>query len=322
MIFVFSQPINKSKDMLRSLFFSMVILLSVSLASCGEMQSADTSSDNVGEIIGGPAGAAIQVMEEEADAEMANQNLEGTKILIETDFGNMTAILYDKTPQHRDNFIKLAKEGFYNDLLFHRVIKGFMIQGGDPDSKGAAAGVQLGGGGPGYTVPAEIMPELFHQKGALSAARTGDNVNPERASSGSQFYIVQGTKMTKDQLTVDMQKLNQYLGQLFQKPEYASIREELNTLYMAQEMDKFNAKMMSTRPIIEKEFGVDLSMKTSDEKVAAYTTLGGTPSLDNQYTVFGQVIEGLDVIDKIAAVKTAPGDRPVEDVKMKVSIIE
>lgn len=186
-----------------------------------------------------------------------------TKVLISTDMGDMKAYLYNRTPKHRDNFIKLANEGFYNDLLFHRVINGFMIQGGDPNSKGAKASQRLGNGGPGYTIPAEFVPELYHKKGALSAARQGDNVNPQKASSGSQFYVVQGKKMQASQLA--------------RVPEFR--RED-------------------------------------------YQTVGGTPFLDDNYTVFGQVYEGLDVIDKIAATPTLPGDRPKEDVKMQVSVIK
>lgn len=186
--------------------------------------------------------------------------------LIETDYGNMKVKLYDSTPQHRDNFKKLVEDGFYNDLLFHRVINGFMIQGGDPDSKGAGPQVRLGGGGPGYKVPAEIGS--YHFKGALSAARQGDAVNPEKQSSGSQFYIVQGKPTGKSQLD-----------------------------NMARQ------KGITYTP----------------EDIAKYAEIGGTPFLDNDYTVFGEVVEGIDVIDKIANVKTAPGDRPVEDVKMKIS---
>ncbi len=190
---------------------------------------------------------------------------------IQTDFGNMLVLLYDATPQHRDNFIKLAEEGFYDDLLFHRVINGFMIQGGDPKSKNAKAKDRLGSGGPGYQVPGEFVDSLIHIKGALAAARTGDQVNPERKSSGSQFYIVQGRPVTERQLS-----------------------------------------MMEA----QKDFNY-----SSDQK-AAYMELGGTPQLDRGYTVFGMVIEGLEVIDKIANVRTLPGDRPEKDVKMKIRVIK
>ena len=198
---------------------------------------------------------------------------QSTKVLIETSMGNMTVMLYDDTPLHRDNFVKLAESGFYEGMLFHRVINNFMIQAGDPMSKNAAPNARLGNGGPGYTIPAEIVyPTHFHKKGALAAARTGDNVNPKRESSGSQFYIVQGQKYT------DM-KLDQF----------------------------------------EKALGKTFTNKERD----AYVTVGGTPHLDNQYTVFGEVVEGLGVVDKIAAVETAPGDRPVEDVKIiKMTVVK
>ncbi len=192
-----------------------------------------------------------------------------TIALIETDMGNMKVELYNSTPGHRDNFVKLAKEGYYNDLLFHRVIKGFMVQGGDPDSRGAAAGQRLGMGGPGYTIPAEIG--AAHIKGTLAAARTGGPSNPEKKSSGSQFYIVQG-----------------------------------------------NGPMQEAQI---QNFAKQKGITYSAEDIAAYKELGGTPALDNDYTVFGKVIEGLEVVDKIAATQTAPGDRPVTDVKMKISIL-
>lgn len=198
----------------------------------------------------------------------------GTKeepvVLLETNYGNIKIQLNSKTPKHRDNFIKLAKESYFDGTLFHRVIRDFMIQGGDPNSKNAAPGVMLGMGGPSYTVDAEFVPEYVHTKGALAAARQGDNVNPKRASSGSQFYIVHGKALTD------------------------------------QELDFFEQR---------------LNTKYTTEQRNAYKTLGGTPFLDTQYTVFGRVIEGFDVIDKIAATKCAAGDRPVEDIKMKITIL-
>lgn len=187
---------------------------------------------------------------------------------IETNFGTMTAELYNATPKHRDNFIKLAEEGYFNDLLFHRVISGFMIQGGDPDSRNAPAGKSLGSGGPSYQIPAEFVDSLCHLKGALAAARTG---NPEKKSSGSQFYIVQGSPVNEQMLT------------------------------QTETMRRFHY---------------------TPEQRASYLADGGTPQLDQEYTVFGRVIKGLDVIDKIAAVEKAPGDRPLKDVKMKIRVIK
>lgn len=195
-----------------------------------------------------------------------------TRVLISTNKGDIVVALYDKTPQHRDNFIKLVRDGFYDGLLFHRVISGFMIQTGDPLSRDAVPGEPLGTGGPGYTIPAEIISGLFHHKGALAAARQGDQANPERRSSGSQFYIVQGRVWAESEL----------------------------------------AQMEQARGI-----------NFSEEQLETYTTIGGTPHLDDAYTVFGYVAEGLDVIDRIAGVETGQRDRPVEDVSIvRMEILE
>ncbi|MFN7115416.1 MAG: peptidylprolyl isomerase [Saprospiraceae bacterium] len=190
---------------------------------------------------------------------------------IETNLGSMIFELSDATPQHRDNFLKLAEEGYFNDLLFHRVINGFMIQGGDPNSRNAKKGEPLGMGGPGYTVPAEFVDSLVHLKGALSAARQGDQVNPQKRSSGSQFYIVQGQAVTEAML-------NQ----------------------------------------MEARKGFRYSQAQRD----AYKQVGGTPALDRDYTVFGKLIQGMEVLDAIAKVATDGRDRPEEDVKMKVTVIK
>lgn len=189
----------------------------------------------------------------------------GTYAVIETEFGNMRVLLYDSTPKHKENFIKLAKEGFYDDLLFHRVIEGFMLQGGDPNSKGAAANASLGSGGPGYLIDAEIAAPHF--RGVLAAARTGGPGNPEKKSSGSQFYIVQGKPVT-----------DQMLDQIAQRNK----------------------------------------LTYNDAQRAKYKEVGGAPFLDGDYTAFGEVVDGFDVIDKIAAVPKGRADRPTKDVKMKV----
>lgn len=243
-------------------------------------------------------------------------------VTIKTGYGEMVAVLYNETPRHKANFIKLAQAHYFDSLLFHRVISGFMIQGGDPDSKKAAPGVNLGSGGPGYTVDAEFNPKLFHKKGALAAARTN---NPEKASSGSQFYIVQGRVLNgaqADEMKVDQSKLKQGLQQFLIKGENAALRDTLSKLYSLSTKDAFNKKVFSLVPQIEKETGLKIAKEVSPEIVKAYTTTGGVPFLDGDYTVFGEVIKGLDVLDKIAAVKKDGSDRPLEDVRMFVSVKE
>lgn len=198
---------------------------------------------------------------------------QSTKVLIETTKGNITVMLYDETPLHRDNFIKLVESNFYDSILFHRVIKDFMIQAGDPTSKNAAPDVLLSDADTDYTIPAEfVYPKYYHKKGALAAARTSDDENPERRSSGSQFYIVQGRTFTDEKL------------------------------------DKYEAHLGIKMPADIREY---------------YKTVGGTPHLDTQYTVFGEVLDGMDVVNEIAAVETNKDDRPVVDVRiLKMKIVK
>ena len=243
-------------------------------------------------------------------------------VTIKTKYGDMVAILYDETPKHKENFLKLANEKYYDSLLFHRVIEGFMIQGGDPDSKSAPMAQRLGNGGPGYTVAAEINPKFFHVKGALSAARLGDAMNPEKASSGSQFYIVDGTKQTEAQLKTDPEKFNRALQQFFQKPENQGYRDSINTFFESGDQHGFQEYINSLKPIVEQQLGISVDRNISPEVLEAYTTVGGTPQLDGQYTVFGKVIQGLDVIDKIAAAPRDANDRPLEDVRMTITVDE
>jgi peptidyl-prolyl cis-trans isomerase B (cyclophilin B) len=246
-------------------------------------------------------------------------------VTIKTSHGDMVAILYDETPKHKENFIKLAKEKFYDSLLFHRVISGFMIQGGDPDSKKAVAGQPLGRGGPGYTVDAEINPKFFHEKGALSAARLGDQVNPTKASSGSQFYIVQGSVIPKESindLKIDQGKFNTAFRQWLTNPTNKPTIDSLNTIYMSGDMAGYQKCLFGLLPRVEKETGMVVTKELSQAKIDAYTTVGGAPHLDGDYTVFGKVIQGLEVIDKIAAVAKDGADRPLEDVRMTVTVEE
>lgn len=248
-------------------------------------------------------------------------------ITIKTDFGNMVAILYDETPKHKENFIKLAKEKFYDSVLFHRVIQDFMIQGGDPNSKKQVPGQHLGGGGPGYTIEAEFRPQFYHEKGALSAARMGDNVNPTKASSGSQFYIVQGKKYTDDELLqleqgMQYQRKNNALREVLFMPEYASVKDMVMQRQSAGDGEWLSSFFENADTLIAQAKKSYAPFAFSDGQKQAYKTMGGAPHLDGEYTVFGKVISGMDVIDKIAAVEKGPGDRPANDVRMIVTVEE
>ncbi len=246
-------------------------------------------------------------------------------VTIKTKHGDMVAILYDETPKHKANFIKLAKEKFYDSLLFHRVIQNFMIQGGDPDSKNAEQGKNLGMGGPGYTIDAEFNPNLFHEKGALSAARLSDQQNPSKASSGSQFYIVEGSVVKEsdvEYLKVDQAKLGAVFRPFTMNPANKATIDSLNQVYMTGDMVAYQKEIYKLIPRMEKETGLKILKDISEEKIKAYTTVGGSPHLDDEYTVFGKVIKGLDVLDKIAAVPTVKGDRPYEDIMMTITVEE
>jgi peptidyl-prolyl cis-trans isomerase B (cyclophilin B) len=243
-------------------------------------------------------------------------------VTIKTKYGDMVAVLYDETPKHKANFIKLASEHFYDSLMFHRIMEGFMIQGGDPESKKAKTGQRLGNGGPGYNVDAEINPKFFHEKGALAAARLSDQMNPTKASSGSQFYIVQGKKMSATEVKVDPQKFSMAMQQFFQKPENKAYYDTIAQLYQTRDAKAYEAYIVRLKPIVENQLGTKVDKDVSPEMLQAYTTLGGTPMLDGQYTVFGKVIKGLEVIDKIATLPRDQADRPTEDVRMMVTVEE
>ena len=241
------------------------------------------------------------------------------KVKIQTMLGDIVVRLYDETPLHRDNFVKLVKEGYYDGTLFHRVIKDFMVQGGDPDSKGAPAGKMLGMGGPGYTVEAEIKDTLFHKRGALAAARQGDQVNPERRSSGSQFYIVWGQVYNEGQLRQFSKQLRMQRVQGAFNALAAEHRSEI--IQMRKDRNHAGLQELQDRLVAEAEKCVG-SAGLSDEQIQVYSTIGGTPHLDGQYTVFGEVEEGLDVVEMIQGTATGRGDRPVDDIEMRVSLIE
>ena len=247
-----------------------------------------------------------------------------TKVKIETTMGDIIVKLYDETPNHRDNFIKLVENGTYEGTLFHRVIKDFMIQAGDPDSKGAPKGQMLGSGDVGYTIPAEfVYPQLFHKKGALAAARQGDNVNPEKASSGCQFYIVTGRVFNDSTLlSMEEQKNQNKFTSVFN----SLAQKHLKEIYqMRRNNDQEGLMNLQDSIFVEtqKQLEGEPEFKFTEEQRQAYTTVGGTPHLDGEYTVFGEVIEGMDVVDKIQQVSTNASDRPDDDVIIKkVSIIE
>lgn len=242
------------------------------------------------------------------------------KVKIQTSLGDIVVRLYDETPVHRDNFVKLAKDGYYDGTLFHRVIKDFMIQGGDPNSKGAPAGKRLGTGGPDYTLEAEIKDGLFHKRGALAAARQGDEVNPERRSSGSQFYIVWGQVYKEGQLRqfskqLKMQRMQEIFNGLAaeHRDEIMQMRRERNRVALQELQDKLAA---------EAETRAAEYAGLTDEQLKIYSTMGGTPHLDGQYTVFGEVEEGLDVVEMIQNSATAGDDRPMDDITMNISVAD
>ncbi len=248
-----------------------------------------------------------------------SKSMKNPVVTFETNYGTIKVKLYNETPLHRDNFVKLAEEGYYDSVLFHRVIGNFMIQAGDPNSKGAAAGTMLGTGGPGYTIPAEFNTTLIHKKGALAAARLGGPQNPKKESSGSQFYIVVGQQVPAEQLdAMEANKVEQAKAELLQnllyKPENKAVLQELIQLQQANDRDNFMAKYNA---FADKNKDTLASIKTityTKEQKEIYSTIGGTPHLDMDYTVFGEVVEGLDVVDKIALVKTDRANRPLEDV--------
>lgn len=244
-------------------------------------------------------------------------------VKISTTLGDVTVRLYDETPVHRDNFLKLAAEGYFNGTLFHRVIKDFMIQGGDPESKGAPAGKNLGGGGPDYTLPAEIMPDkLYHKRGALSAARLGDEVNPKKESSGSQFYIVWGKVYKAAELKQLEHQLKMQQEQNIFNALAMEHREEIMNMRRNRDRDALMALQEKLgKQAIEKSKELGAPAFTA-EQYEAYTTLGGTPFLDGGYTVFGEVVEGLEVVEKIQNTATNPNDRPKNDIAMTVTVIE
>jgi len=243
------------------------------------------------------------------------------KVKIETEYGTIKIKLYNETPLHRDNFVKLIKDGVYKDLLFHRVIGGFMIQGGDPQSKNAEPGKLFGTDDLGYTVPAEINPRFYHHRGALAAARQNDDINPERKSSASQFYIVQGRKFRMGELDSLQSKMNDARKMNLFQAKLKQVEPELNKLGAEGKQDELMTRYNALKEEVSAEVAKLTPICFSDEQRKAYTTIGGFPSLDNLYTVFGEVTEGMEVVDEISRQETDRNDRPMKDIKFTITIL-
>lgn len=291
--------------MLKNYLAAAALLLSMSACGSGnKAESNDTDS------------IKTQNDQNNMATTTATPDTTSVKVEVETSVGPFTVLLYGDTPKHRDNFVKLVKEGYYNGTLFHRVINEFMVQAGDPDSKTAKPGQALGSGGPDYTIEAEIVyPKHFHKRGALAAARQGDQVNPLKASSGSQFYIVTGKKVTDG----EMKQMESYLENSALQTRFAQLAQSHMTEVreMQQKGDQAGLEKLQNQLIEEaKQYIAEHPVNITDEMKEAYKTVGGTPHLDNAYTVFGEVISGMDTIDKIEKVQTDGMDRPKDDIRI------
>jgi cyclophilin family peptidyl-prolyl cis-trans isomerase len=285
---------------IKNLLSAFVMLLAVAACNTGEAKSIANETKNM-----------------ESDNKTTNPvDTNDVKVLVKTTLGDFTILLYGDTPNHRDNFVELVNDGTYEGLLFHRVIDQFMVQAGDPDSKTAAPGQALGAGDLGYTIPAEIVyPKHFNKRGALCAARTGDAVNPEKRSSASQFYIVTGRTYDDKRLaTLEQQMLNDYMQKVFGRLAQQHM-DEIRKMQAAQ--DTTGLKKLQDELIAETEaIAAQDSPSLTDAQKEAYRTVGGAPHLDGDYTVYGEVIDGMETIDKIEKVPTDGRDRPKEDVKI------
>ncbi|GAB3651898.1 peptidylprolyl isomerase [Echinicola sediminis] len=235
-------------------------------------------------------------------------------IKIHTRHGDIYAVLYDQTPKHKENFIKLAEEGRFDSTEFQRVIDNFMIQGGDVFTKEGLPQEEW------YTIPAEFNEELIHEKGAIAAARQGDNINPEKRSSGCQFYIVEGKVYSELELTTDMRRLQQHFMKYISVESRKELANRYAELYNFGDFNGMNELMLSKKAEMEDFFNINLDKKLSPKQITAYTTAGGTPHLDEGYTVFGKVIKGLDIMDKISSEKTNSMDRPLDPVYITVEV--
>lgn len=235
-------------------------------------------------------------------------------VTIHTEHGDMKAILYDETPLHKKNFIELAKSGKYDSTKWHRVIEKFMIQGGDINAKEGARETEAD------KIPAEIIPKFKHTKGAIATARQGDHANPEKMSSSCQFYIVDGRKFSETELTTDQAKLNQSVGKMLQMEKYDSLKQLFTELQKQGDFEGMNQLILNCKGYVERELGISLDKEANPDMVAVYSRKDGAPHLDNNYTIFGRIVEGLGVIDKIAAVKTNRMDKPIKDTYLTVEL--
>jgi cyclophilin family peptidyl-prolyl cis-trans isomerase len=280
-----------------------IIALATSLTACGASSSSDKQA------------ADADTVKTEQTKKENMQVLPDRYVEIKTNMGDITVRLYGDTPKHQTNFLKLVKENFYDSLLFHRVINEFMVQAGDPDSRNAKPGTMLGEGDTGYEIDAEFMyPKHFHKRGALAAARTPDNINPEKKSSGCQFYIVTGRKVSAAQ----MQQIEQQYAFREKNDEFNRLAQErmseIRTMQQAGDREGLQKLQQQLIEQVEAKFAGKPAAKLPEEISKAYTEEGGTPHLDGSYTVFGEVVKGMDVVDKIQQVKTDSNDRPVDDV--------
>src|SRR5690606_23177795 len=237
-------------------------------------------------------------------------------IKIETRFGDMYAILYDETPAHKENFIRLVEDQRFDSTTFHRVIRDFMIQGGDVFTKEGIPPEEW------YTLPAEFNEKYIHERGSIAAARQGDGINPQKRSSGSQFYIVQGVVYKELELTTDMRKLQEAFMKYVQVVSHKSLMDEYTRPYQEGDFKGMNKLMLDNRRDMEAFFSTSFQKAMRPEQLSAYTTIGGTPHLDDEYTVFGKIIQGMEVVEKIAAVETTSQDVPLDPVLMKVTVEE
>lgn len=295
----------------------MALLAIPALTGCGT-KSADSKAETNDSLTN-----AENVNKAMAETGYNPNDTNNVEVNVKTTAGDFTVLLYGDTPRHRNNFVKLVNEGYYNGTLFHRVINEFMVQAGDPDSKTAKPGQRLGEGGPDYTIPAEIVyPRHFHKRGALAAARTGDEVNPMKESSGSQFYIVTGKKLTDPELA----QLDEYMLQSAQQNYFAKLVEQNRNriTQMQQKGDQAGLQNLQNEFIKQTEsYFAQHPVKVPANIKTVYKEIGGTPHLDNNYTVFGEVIKGMETIAKIEKAQTDNADRPKEDIKIiSMSIVK